>query len=286
MYKVKLWTGLGTSPLPVGGCGSGWRWLLAPVSLSYTPAVPAVEPAGCGAVCCGEGESPEAQASRRGCSVLQESSHSGKPHVGRALRWVPDRELVAITARCCHWAQRLLLSPPQTVLPPAGLRSRQDTPSNTSSAAPGMGQPAALAHAARHHQAAHPPCAVSVCPSHQQSGPTGAPRTSPCPERPGCAPGQQQSAQPHGSRGSGQPQAPLVAPVGWQWQHEEDGPAWVRVAALPVPPGVHRGRGEAVRECSPSLGGTNQTLSSVPGDACWGFAARYLCPHAQMLSYR
>lgn len=45
-YKDKEQTGPGTSPLPVGGHGSGWRWLLAHGSLGDTPAAPAAEPTG------------------------------------------------------------------------------------------------------------------------------------------------------------------------------------------------------------------------------------------------
>ena len=145
----------------------------------------------------------------------------------------------ATTARCHHGAQRLPLSPPQTTLPPARLLSHQDMLSNASSAASGMGQPAALTHAARHHQTACHPSAMSVCPSRQQSRSVDALRSSPCPCRPGCAPGQQERAQPHSSRGSGGPRAPLAALAGWQWQHEKDGLAWARVATLPIPPGVH-----------------------------------------------
>lgn len=223
-------TGPGTSPLPVGGHGSGWRWLLAHGSLGDTPAAPAAEPTGpCSRLLRGKGkprgagigtqflgvagvvsqwetprgwvgeDGPRSQASQGALPQPAVPGHQRRLREGHCTRpaaagaWVEAAELchgsqtgglAAATACCRHGAQQLPLSPLQTALLPARL------PSNTSSTDSGVGQPTALAHAARHHQAARPPhCAVSICPSHQQFGPRDALRSIPPPQTARLCPG-------------------------------------------------------------------------------------------------
>lgn len=176
------------APLPCPWAAAVWAgggcWL---PGASVTPRLRRrLSQRGGSAVCCGEGESPEGQTSGCGRSVLQEWSYSGTPPVGGSVGMAdragghrghgqsqPCRRGLregrcARTGAAGTWVEPSECCDGNAVTGPSGCCSPHckqccRPPGHTAR------RLQRIPPAARHHRAARPPCAVSVCPRHQQS---------------------------------------------------------------------------------------------------------------------